>query len=245
MSWDKSADWYDRLVGSEGHYYHEKVVIPKALSLLNLGSEGKFLDLGCGQGVLAQKIPRDMHYVGLDASKTLIDHALSRRGKNAKFLVHDLCAKPFPEEAKGGTHAAFILSLQNMSDGEKAIKHSALSLTKGGKLLIVMNHPCFRIPRQSGWEIDNGKKLKFRRIDRYMTPLDIPITTNPGKTSSHETISYHNPLSTYFQWLQKANYKVLAVEEWCSDKVSEGPKKPMEDRARKEFPLFLAILAVL
>jgi hypothetical protein len=33
------------------------------------------------------------------------------------------------------------------------------------------------------------------------------------------------------------------MEEWCSDKKSEGAAARMEDRARKEFPLFLTILA--
>jgi hypothetical protein len=33
------------------------------------------------------------------------------------------------------------------------------------------------------------------------------------------------------------------IEEWVSDKKSEGGKAAMEDKARAEFPLFMAIAA--
>jgi hypothetical protein len=33
------------------------------------------------------------------------------------------------------------------------------------------------------------------------------------------------------------------IEEWVSDKKSTGPMAKMEDRARDEIPMFMAILA--
>lgn len=57
--------------------------------------------------------------------------------------------KPLKIDKKDFSHAFVILALQNMEEGEKAIQNGAKHLRKGGKLFVVLNHPCYRIPRQS------------------------------------------------------------------------------------------------
>jgi hypothetical protein len=44
-------------------------------------------------------------------------------------------------------------------------------------------------------------------------------------------------------YLRNAHFSLIDLEEWCSNKKSTGPKAKMEDRARQEIPLFLALLA--
>lgn len=227
-------------MGEKGHYYHQTVVLPNSLKLL--GKISSLLDLGCGQGVLARHLREDIAYCGIDLSKALIASA-KQMTKNGQFLVAD-AAGPLPVEKTDFDAGCFILSLQNMQEGEKAIQTASHHLKKRGKLLLVLNHPCFRIPRQSSWGIDEPKKLQYRRIDTYLSEQEIPIQTNPGKGKSSEaTISYHHPLSDYALWLQKAGFHITKMEEWISDKKSEGARARMEDRARREIPLFLAILA--
>ena len=89
-------------------------------------------------------------------------------------------------------------------------------LQKGGKFVIILNHPCFRIPRQSGWGIEEEKKLQYRRIDRYQTDMKIPIQANPSKgNSSESTWSFHHPLSTYSKWIKSAGFQIESIDEWC------------------------------
>ncbi|HEY4254808.1 MAG TPA: class I SAM-dependent methyltransferase [Chlamydiales bacterium] len=242
-SWDKSDAWYDSIVGEKGHYYHQSVIFPEALRLLQIRSstQASLLDLGCGNGVLARQLPAQIEYTGVDLAKGLLD-AAKRETKRGVFLLSD-ATKPLPIEKKDFDIACFILSLQNMEDGQGAIIQAATHLKSKGQLLIVLNHPCFRIPRQSSWGIDEEAKLQYRRVNRYLSPLKIPIQTNPGKgAASENTLSFHHPLSTYTTWLQSSGFAIKAIEEWRSDKKSEGHKAKMEDRAREEFPLFLAIL---
>jgi hypothetical protein len=124
------------------------------------------------------------------------------------------------------------------------VRQAGGRLKRGGRLLIVLNHPCFRIPRQSGWGIDEESDLQYRRIQRYMTPLEIPIQMHPGKGERSETtLSFHRPLSVYSSWLWQAGFLIEKIEEWCSDKTSEGAASRRENRARREIPLFLALLA--
>ncbi len=238
-SWESSHRWYDSIVGEKGHYYHEHVILPNTLRLLNLKANDSLLDLGCGQGILSRHIPSQVAYTGVDASPSLIREAKNR--SRHTFQVADITE---PLNLPPFSHAAMILVLQNIEADELAIANAAHSLKSGGKFLIVLNHPCFRIPRQSSWGIDEAKKLQYRRIDLYMTPLKIPIQTHPGSSeNSPQTWSFHQPLSHYITALAKVGFVIEQLEEWMSDKTSSGGKSRMENRSRNEFPLFLALLA--
>jgi len=238
--WDSSEPWYTACVGEKGHYYHKALIWPNALRLL--GSFQSILDLGCGQGVLSRQINPRIEYVGIDESQALISSA-KKLSPTQTFVVADV-TKPLPIEKKDFERATFILCLQNMEEGGQAIEQASKHLKKRGKLLIVLNHPCFRIPRQTSWGIDEKMKLQYRRVNSYMSAQKIPIQTNPGaKSSSAQTMSYHHSLSDLSNWLQTSHLWIERIEEWCSDKKSEGRMAKMEDRARKEIPLFLSILA--
>ncbi|MGE5196684.1 MAG: SAM-dependent methyltransferase, partial [Anaerolineae bacterium] len=131
-----------------------------------------------------------------------------------------------------------------IKDPFKVIQNAHQHLQSQGQLIIVLNHPCFRIPRQSSWGVDPEKHLQFRRVDRYFSALEIPILTHPSqKELSSKTFSYHYPLSSYSKWLQEAGFVMESIEEWCSDKKSVGKTARMENRSRQEFPLFLAFSA--
>jgi ubiquinone/menaquinone biosynthesis C-methylase UbiE len=243
-NWDSSERWYTGCVGEKGHYYHQSVVLPGAVRLLKLKEGDSLLDLGCGQGVLARHLKEGIDYSGIDSSKELIASARKlTHNKNCQFQVGD-ASEPLPLEKRDFDAACFILSLQNMEAPAAAIANAAKHLKREGKLLIVLNHPSFRIPRQSSWGIDEPAKLQYRRVNGYMSAQKIPIQTSPGKGDLSEvTYSYHHPLSDYSKWLAKEGFSIDLIEEWISDKKSEGAKAKMEDRARREIPLFMALLA--
>lgn len=244
-SWQPVSDWYKSSVGDQGHYYHQHVVLPETLRLLNLQADSSLLDLGCGQGVLARSIPETVYYQGLDAAKSLITYA-KERAKNElhHFTVADVTRVTIPIQKKDFTHATIILALQNMNNDLGALKNAAAHLQVGGKLAIVLNHPCFRIPRQSSWGVDEAKKTQYRRVDRYFSPLEIPIAAHPGQPNSATTLSFHRPLQHYFQILNTSGFAVTNLEEWTSDKQSIGKAAKMENRGRREFPLFLTLVAI-
>jgi SAM-dependent methyltransferase len=241
--WDKSSRWYDALVGDRGQYYHEHVIIPGALRLLDLKADSRLLDIGCGQGILGRAVPAGIRYTGVDASRNLISQARRRdRNSSHDYLVAD-ATRPLPV-AGTFTQAAMILSLQNLADSRAAIANTAMVLADKGNLIIVLNHPVFRIPRQSAWGTDETNKLQFRKIFRYLSPLKIPISTHPGQNQSPVTWSYHQPLSAYSRDLKDAGLAIALIEEWASDRESIGKAARMENRARSEIPLFMAIRAI-
>ena len=245
-SWENVDRWYSSCVGEKGHYYHQSLIIPGALRLLDItkNSTISILDLGCGQGVLARALGKDVAYYGVDASSSLIKDAKKRTPQpNVHFFTADV-TKKLPIEKQDFDVAAFILSLQNIEDAENALKEAHRHLQNRGRLLMILNHPCFRIPRQSSWGVDPASKIQYRRIDRYLTPMKIPIQMHPGQDKpSSVTYSFHHSLSDYAHFLCTAGFSIITLEEWSSEKKSEGSKAKMENRAREEIPLFLAILA--
>jgi ubiquinone/menaquinone biosynthesis C-methylase UbiE len=242
-SWQEVANWYDDQTGKMGHYYHTELIFPKLLPLMGLTAESKVLDIGCGQGVFSRHLPSNLRYLGVDLSKELIKSAENRRVRRTdQFFVKD-ATEPFELPEKNCTHAVILLALQNMKEPLAVLKNSARHLQKGGKLFIVLNHPLLRIPRQTSWQIDEKKKIQYRRLDRYMSPLTIPIAMHPGQDKSKETVSFHYPLSTYVQLLKESGFCLVDMHEWCSPKTSAGSKAKMENRAREEFPLFLTLVA--
>lgn len=243
-SWQNVSQWYNQSVGFGGSYFHKHLIIPGVLRLLKLQPNSSILDLACGQGILARYIPKEVYYQGLDLAPLLIKFAQRNDyQKNHYFSVADI-TKSLPIEKNNFTHAALILALQNISQPELVLKNTSQYLIKKGKLVIVLNHPCFRIPRQSSWEIDAKNKLQYRRINRYLSPLKIPVQTAPSKHRwSTITWSFHYPLSSYSQFLYQNGFVIEKIEEWSSDKESVGNAAKMENRSRQEFPLFMAILA--
>lgn len=244
-SWQRVSPWYSKVTNrGQGHYYHEHVVIPGTLKLLGLKPvpTPKLLDLACGNGVLAKSLPRETEYTGVDLAPGLINEAKrTDRNRDHKYFISDI-TKPLilPTDF---THAAIILALQNVENPGGAIKNAAKHLVKNGTLVMVINHPTFRIPRQSSWGIDEGRKIQYRRVDKYLSPMTIPINMNPSDRNSETTLSYHLPLSDYSKMLMDAGFAIELIEEWASDKESVGSVGRMENRSRQEIPLFMAIVA--
>jgi ubiquinone/menaquinone biosynthesis C-methylase UbiE len=238
-SWEGVSDWYDSIVGKEGHYYHQAIVLPGVLRLLELQPKSSLLDIACGQGVLARAIPKGVTYTGLDISKTLIRQAQTHsKNKDHIFKTADV-TQPLPLETQF-SHAACVLAIQNIQYPDKMFTELSKWMQPGGRAVFVINHPCFRIPRNSQWQFEESTKSLLRAERLYMSELAVPIASHQKNEAS--TISYHYPLSAYIKMLSRSGFVLSWMEEWCTDKKSEGGAQRWENRAKREFPLFLALV---
>ncbi len=237
------SNWYDNLVKDKGHYYHVNVIIPNVLKLLK--DKKSVLDLACGQGVLQRHLDKDIQYLGVDISSNMIEKAnLHNKNKKHVFISRDL-SKIVKLEKKDFEAACIILSLQDIENPLNILKNANDHLIKNGLLIIVINHPCFRIPRQTSWQIDSQKNVQYRRVDKYLSHMKIPICVNYKKNkNSKGIISNHFPIKAVSSYLYDAGFYIEKIDEWISDKKSTGSKAKMEDGSRKEFPLFMAISAI-
>ena len=244
--WDQASRWYDSLVGSQGTDFQKDIIMPGVLRLLDVAKKDHVLDLACGQGVFSRYLSqKGINVEGLDSSAELLKYARTRSGSAVRYHVGDAAdAKNFEENTFDGI--ACLMAIQNIEKMDLLFKSACRWLKPGKCFVVVMTHPCFRIPRQSHWGWDEEKKLEYRRVDHYMTTTNVPILTPPFADSKSFTLTYHRPMHSYVSALVKAGLCVDAMEEWISNKNSlPGKRSKAENRARKEIPLFLALRARL
>lgn len=248
-SWEPVAGWYDNLLAGDDTY-QTKVILPNLLRILPPKGK-KILDIACGQGFFSHAYAKGGAEVfGADISPQLIalakEHSLNDQISAPVFEVspaHDI-PNAKTENFDG---AMIVLALQNIKEMNETLKEASRALKKSGTLVLVLNHPCFRILKASAWGFDEEKNIQYRRIEKYGRGFSVKVDMTPGKTSSSEkvyTMSFHRPLQDYVKSLAGAGFAITGLEEWISHKQSQdGPRAEAEDVARKEFPLFLAIVA--
>lgn len=167
-------------------------------------------------------------------SPTVIDYHVSP-ADNLNFLKNKTIDK-----------ITIILALQNIENVHGVLKECSRILKQNGQLFIVLNHPVFRVPKESSWGWDEIRKIQYRRVDSYLSESKVKIQMHPGDKPKEYTWSFHRPLQFYSKSLYKNGFCVSRIEEWNSNKKSEpGPRFQAEDKARKEIPMFLFIEAVV
>ncbi len=239
--WGKVAQWYDKHLGDEDTY-HAKVVLPNLFRLIDLQKNQSLLELGCGQGYFLEKLfEKSENMTGVDIGKELIDIA-QKKNPNIKYLVASADDQTILEGEKYDI-IIVVLALQNMKDLNKVVDNISRLLSDDGRVYLVLNHPAFRIPQYSDWVFDTEKHLQSRRVDAYMSTFDISIDMNPGKQDKKNmTQSFHRPMQVYSKSFARHNFAITKIEEWISHKESEkGPRQEAENKARKEFPMFMCL----
>ena len=246
-SWGKVADWYDKHLDGD-NTYHAQVVLPNLVRVVDLKPEESLLELGCGQGFFVEEFSKiSKHVVGVDLGKELIEIAKKNLPAqagipNAKFLAGNAEDQKILQGEKFDA-IIIVLALQNMKDLGAVVKNMSRLLKENGRVVIVLNHPTFRIPKQSSWGTDTAAKSQYRRVDAYMSELEAKIDMNPGKLLGPVTLSYHRPLQVYSKSFAKEGFAITKIEEWISHRKSEkGPMAKAEDKARKEIPLFMCLV---
>jgi ubiquinone/menaquinone biosynthesis C-methylase UbiE len=244
-SWDRVAGWYDGWVGSGGSQYHQRIAIPAVLGLLRLQRGEAILDVGAGQGVLAPAIAMaGASYTGVDASSRLIDAARRRHGHLGRFLVADARHLDAVRDLQPGSQdaAVFILSIQDMAPLDAVLSSIARSLRATSRIVILMTHPAFRVPRHSGWGFDPGRKLAYRRVDSYLTEMAVPMKSLRGEPP---TRSFHRPISAYVNGLGRVGFAVDAMEEIPDLAPDDRPgRSAQRSPGHPDIPLFLGLRAV-
>lgn len=262
--WGEVAEWYDRLVGDEGSEYHRKVIMPGVLRLLDLNKldieTPRVLDLACGQGVLGRWLAEEgCEVVGVDAAEPLIAAARRRNQQDKlpiKYIVADVTelvdedgelTTALDEESFDAV--TIVLAIQNIAPLSPVWQACHRVLKPGGKLVVVMMHPCFRIPKNSDWHWDEATFSQSRLVRGYLGSMDIEIQMHPGHAAhgldTATTTHFHRPLQAYINTMGNAGLYIDHIDEWTSHKTDQaGPKKEAMDRARKEIPMFLGLRAI-
>lgn len=241
-SWEESADWYDSLLEGKTDTYQAEVILPNLTRVLALTKGERVLDLACGQGFFSRA------YKAVGASVTAADISpslikLAKSHDKSDIMYHVAPAHKLGFLKNGSVETiTIVLAFQNMENSDAVLAECARVLVPSGRVVLVLNHPAFRNPKQSDWGYDVEKGVQYRRIDSYLSQSKVKIDMHPGKKSSEYTISFHHSLQDYFKMFRKTGFAVTRLEEWISHKRSaQGPRQKAEDTARKEIPIFMCL----
>ncbi len=263
--WGSVAEKYDKYLNSESNY-HNEVILPNFLRILGDVSGKRVLDIACGQGFFCEAViksalenkvtgSKKVEVFGFDLGTDLIKIAQQNAGKNKSNINYKvLDAEDFAKEYVGDDKNEnkfdiifCVLALQNIENLKKVIENAKNVLSPKGKMIFVINHPAYRIPKSTAWgnvtEV-GAKEVQYRRVDKYMSEDKIKMDMTPAeKRESFKkyTYSYHRPLQTYFKVFANLGLSVTKLEEWISNKESVGKNSDRENTARKEFPMFMCL----
>jgi len=241
-SWDKVAGWYDELVKNDDSY-QAKVILPNLLRFLDLKSGEQVYDLACGQGYFANVFARaGAKVVASDVSKKLIETAKKDSKEKVIFYITPAHRAQFLKDNSIDT-IVVVLAIQNIENINDVLVECSRVLKNIGRIVIVLNHPAFRVPQGSDWYFAEG--IQSRIVSRYLSESKVLIDMTPGEKDPKKkinTITFHRSLQNYMKLFSKNGFAITRLEEWISHKQSGvGPRQAAEDKARKEIPMFMCL----
>ena len=248
-SWGEVAEWYNDLLENSEDSYQKNVILPNLIRLVDPRPDMTILDLACGQGFFSFAFAQaGAKVIGCDISKELIslakDKVIKEKNGNVEFYVTPSDKLAFIQD-KTVDMITIVLAIQNIENIVGTFAECSRVLKPNGKLILILNHPSFRIPQQSNWEWDEKNSKQYRRIDSYMSEQSFNIDMTPGEKDESKkkfTVSFHRPLQQYVKALAKSGFSIRRLEEWISHKKSQdGLRSAEEDRIRKEIPMFMCL----
>jgi ubiquinone/menaquinone biosynthesis C-methylase UbiE len=244
-SWGSVANWYQKMVEDKDSYQN-KVILPKLLRLLDIKKDETILDLGCGVGYFCEQYYiNNAKVIGVDIGSELIE--VAKTNTNSEIVYHVNTAEKLPFLANSSVDKiTIVLALQNIKWAGKVLAEASRVLKKNGKLVVVLNHPYFRIPKHSSWEWSPKDWVQSRKVEKYLLPFESEIDMKPGekdKSKKQITMSFHRPLEYYIQHGLKNGLMLENMEEWISHRpADQGNKTKALEISRNEIPLFMCLV---
>jgi ubiquinone/menaquinone biosynthesis C-methylase UbiE len=199
------------------------------------------LDAGCGEGYLSRILARQGATVtGIDCSTKLIEAARQQNRVDGLRVTFDVGSVNSPPYEDGAFDLVVCNHVMNdLQDPSTAISEFARVLRRGGRLIILMLHPCFYNKHAEREQATNGvlasSYFDVRSIEQHFEV--------GGLTSPTVNTAWFRPLEYYAEQLRLAGFAITMLTE-----PHPSPKQVNQDSWwRKGFarPLFMLLEATL
>lgn len=202
--WDSIAEerYYQIQNGEDDSFTN--VLLPNMVSLMSDYKYKHILDVGCGNGILTQKLTSFSSYItGIDLSEKNIEIAkLHNLNSNISFYVDDA------EKYHSATKFDCIISNMVLMDAMNVdiiLKNLSKLLNQSGVFIFSITHPCY-------WPI----YWNYYKEDWFDYNKELIIENNfrvGEKRTSYKTVHFHRPLEFYIKVLKDNNFTIEEMKE--------------------------------
>lgn len=227
--WNCVADTWDKNM-KDGDWFQRNIIYPEILHALHNIDEKSIIDIGCGNGHLSRFLAkRGAQMLGVDNSQHMID-CCKAYNSAIQYELLDITDKEFPYEDCFDV-AIFNNSIQDMDQYENGLSNAYRLLKKGGRLLVIVKHPCFhgrsaecgwRVTTKNGDTFTTGHGLTELEKNKTRYTADFFLIDDYFNKSEHirewyglKTTSYARTLQDYINAIIQAGFTMKAVSEPC------------------------------
>ena len=207
-SWDQPeiAAWWQREFTDGVDPEYTEQILPIVADAL--GDRGLVIDVGTGEGQVARHLrATGARVVGLDPIAAQLAVAAERGGG---VVYGQAVASALPLRSGAADAAVACLVFEHIDDLDGAIGELARVVRRGGRFLLLLNHPLLQTPG-SGWIDDQvlDPPEQYWRIGPY---LDEAVTVEEVQKDVHIRF-VHRPLSRYLNALIGAGFALRRMDE--------------------------------
>jgi 2-polyprenyl-3-methyl-5-hydroxy-6-metoxy-1,4-benzoquinol methylase len=182
---------------------------PKFIDLLGDLSDKSVLDLGCGNGLLVNKLVKKgiKNYLGVDLSEILIEVAKANKGSKVDFKVSNL--EPSFEFGKKKYDVVLAkMLLMYIKDVDLFLSNVSNVIKKDGVFAVSILHPSRPLINYS-----LGKNTEYSKTKYYFADTESTVSF-----AHKELRFYYRSLSTYIESFIDAGFSIVATQEIVPDK---------------------------
>lgn len=219
--WDDKARFWDGLHGDRGNLFHQRLIEPSVLQLLDLSAGERVLDIGCGNGALARQMAAlGAEVVGIDFSPKMID--LARRRSTDVAAINYRVVDATDESAllrlgeRSYDAITCTMALMDMPSISSLFRAASQLLKDTGCLVFATAHPAFNSnnPVFLHEKEDRAGTVRERYAIKLYAYLDMQPVKGagaPGEPMPHTY--YHRPLSALLGAAFAAGFALDALLE--------------------------------
>lgn len=192
------------------------------------------LDLGCGDGGFCHMMQdTGANVIGIDGSGKLLDHA-RKRCPNVEFvqadLAHGIPANFLDRYTQSFDRILSTMILMDIPDLTLLMRDVAQLLTRFGRLVFVILHPCFF---QYKIHFDEEAQVWYRKVTNYYDPQVWRIESFGGHNHYHRNLTYYTELLRS----NKLAITRLVEPEWNPEAANPNAHVP------RQWPICLVVEA--
>jgi ubiquinone/menaquinone biosynthesis C-methylase UbiE len=209
--WDQNAPFWVQIIRENRDKYRTELTDPAMLQAIGQPEGLAVLDAGCGEGYLSRILAsKGATATGIDSSARLIDAARTQNLTDelaVSFDVGSVDDLPYKNDAFDLVVCNHLFN--DLRDPSKPIVEFARVLRPGGRLVILMLHPCFYNKHTERDQATNGllasSYFDVRSIEQHFE-VD-------GLTSPATNTAWFRPLEYYTEQLRRSGFIITELTE--------------------------------